>query len=159
MHHNKTDGGDSDGERVNDQESPFNMSTNPVIIGSLGKSCFKSFHAYVRGAIKKLASNQDTNDKYSALIHDKMGDMTDDEIDAYARAYAPRKRELSSIWTLMAFSAGVVESLIVTDRFLFLKEHSDVVQDCWVESVFDYKESPRNLVVVGIKKNVAAAAG
>lgn len=159
MHHNKPEGSDSDGERGDDKESPFNMSTNPVIIGSLGKSCFKSFHAYVRGAIKKLASNQDTDDKYSALIHEKMGDMTDDEIDAYARAYAPRKRELSSIWTLMAFSAGVVESLIVTDRFLFLKEHSDVVQDCWVESVFDYKESPRNLVVVGIKKNVAAAAG
>lgn len=135
--------------------SPFNMSTNPVIIGSLGKSCFKSFHAYVRGAIKKLASNQDSNEKYSRLIHEKMGDMTDDEIEAYAKAYAPRKRELSSIWTMMAFSAAVVESLIVTDRWLFLKEHADVVQDCWVESVFDYKESPRNLVVVGIKKKAA----
>lgn len=159
VYHSETDCGDGVGARRNDKESPFNMSTNPVIIGSLGKSCFKSFHAYVRGAIKKLASNQDTNEKYSAVIHEKMGDMTDDEIDAYAKAYAPRKRELSSIWTLMAFSAGVVESLIVTDRWLFLKEHGDVVQDCWVESVFDYKESPRNLVVVGIKKNKAAAGG
>lgn len=157
VYHGGTDSGDGEGGPGNEKESPFNMSTNPVIIGSLGKSCFKSFHAYVRGAIKKLASNEDTNEKYSAVIYEKMGDMTDDEIDAYARAYAPRKRELSSIWTLMAFSAGVVESLIVTDRWLFLKEHGDVVQDCWVESVFDYKESPRNLVVVGIKKNEAAA--
>ncbi|KAK7724964.1 hypothetical protein SLS63_008366 [Diaporthe eres] len=159
VYHGGTDSGDGEGGPGNEKESPFNMSTNPVIIGSLGKSCFKSFHAYVRGAIKKLASNEDTNEKYSAVIDEKMGDMTDDEIDAYARAYAPRKRELSSIWTLMAFSAGVVESLIVTDRWLFLKEHGDVVQDCWVESVFDYKESPRNLVVVGIKKNEAAAGG
>lgn len=159
VYHSKTDSGGDEGDRENEEESPFNMSTNPVIIGSLGKSCFKSLHAYVRGAIKKLASNEDTSDKYSAVIHEKMGDMTDDEIEAYARAYAPRKRELSSMWTLMAFSAGVVESLIVTDRWLFLKEHGDVVQDCWVESVFDYKESPRNLVVVGIKKNEAASGG
>ncbi|KAG6356593.1 hypothetical protein INS49_014466 [Diaporthe citri] len=159
VYHGGTDSGEGEGGPGNDKESPFNMSTNPVIIGSLGKSCFRSFHAYVRGAIKKLASNEDTNEKYSAVIHEKMGDMTDDEIDAYARAYMPRKRELSSIWTLMAFSAGVVESLIVTDRWLFLKEHRDVVQDCWVESVFDYKESPRNLVVVGIKKNEAVEGG
>lgn len=134
------------------------MSTNPVIIGSLGKSCFRSFHAYVGGAIRKLAADRDS-DKYSSVIDEKMGHMTDEEIEAYARAYAPRKRELSSMWTLMAFSAGVVESLIVTDRWLFLREHEDVVQDCWVESVFDYKESPRNLVVVGIKRNEAATGG
>ena len=89
----------------------------------------------------------------------RLQSMTDEEIEAYARAYAPRKRELSSMWTLMAFSAGVVESLIVTDRWLFLREHDDVVQDCWVESVFDYKESPRNLVVVGIKRSEAATGG
>jgi hypothetical protein len=52
----------------------------------------------------------------------------------------------------MAFSAGVVESLIVVDRWLYLKEHEDLVRDCWVEPVFDYKQSPRNLVVVGIKR-------
>ena len=52
----------------------------------------------------------------------------------------------------MAFSAGVVESLIVVDRWLFLREHQELVKDCWVEAVFDYHQSPRNLVVVGIKR-------
>jgi len=33
-----------------------------------------------------------------------------------------------------------------------LKEHQDVVKDAWVEAVFDYEQSPRNLVVVGIKR-------
>lgn len=133
------------------KESPFNTSTNPVIIGSLAKGCYKSFHTYVRGAIKKLTTNRDFS-QYSKIIGEKLGTISDEEIDEYVQAYAARKRELSAVWTLMAFSAGVVESLIVTDRWLFLKEHTDVVEDCWVESVFDYKESPRNLVVVGIKK-------
>ncbi|PSR90778.1 methyltransferase domain-domain-containing protein [Coniella lustricola] len=144
------------GEGGDDKNSPFNMSTNPVIIGSLGKSCYKSFHAYVRGAINKLTTNREYT-QYSQVIHDKMAGITDEEIDGYVKAYQGRKRELSAVWTLMAFSAGVVESLIVTDRWLFLKEHANIVQDCWVESVFDYKESPRNLVVVGIKRKDAMA--
>lgn len=137
--------------------SPFDMSTNPVIIGSLGKTCYKSLHTYVRGAIKKLTTNKDYS-QYSIVIRDKMGNITDEEIEEYVTAYASRKRELSAVWSLMAFSACVVESLIVTDRWLFLKEHSDIVQDAWVESVFDFKESPRNLVVVGIKKKEAQLA-
>jgi hypothetical protein len=157
VYHNKMDtgeGGEEDGGK--DKDSPFNVSTNPVVMGSLGKSCFKSFHAYVRGAIKKLTTNRDFS-QYSKVIEEKMGGITDEEIEEYARTYGPRKRELSAVWTMMAFSATVVESLIVTDRWLFLKEHEDIVQDCWVESVFDYNQSPRNLVVVGIKKKAAAA--
>lgn len=156
VYHNGTgagEGGQKDGGK--DKESPFNVSTNPVVMGSLGKSCFKSFHAYVRGAIKKLTTNRDFS-QYSKVIEEKMGGITDEEIEEYARTYGPRKRELSAVWTMMAFSATVVESLIVTDRWLFLKEHEDIVQDCWVESVFDYNQSPRNLVVVGIKKKGAA---
>jgi hypothetical protein len=51
----------------------------------------------------------------------------------------------------MAFSAGVVEAVIVVDRWLWLKEQKEV-EHAWVEPVFEYKHSPRNLVVVGIKK-------
>ncbi|KAL2151934.1 hypothetical protein VTH82DRAFT_5118 [Thermothelomyces myriococcoides] len=134
-----------------DKDSPFNSSTNPVIIGSLRKQCYTSFRAYVRGAIAKLTTNPDFT-QYSQTIKEKMGDITDEEIAQYEEAFRDRKRELSAVWSLMAFSACVVESLIVTDRWLFLREHSDIVRDCWVETVFDYRESPRNLVVVGIKK-------
>jgi hypothetical protein len=134
-----------------DKDSPFNSSTNPVIIGSLRKHCYTSFNAYVRGAITKLTTNSDFS-QYSQTIKEKMGDITDEEIAQYEEAFRHRKRELSAVWSLMAFSACVVESLIVVDRWLFLREHSDIIQDCWVETVFDYRESPRNLVVVGIKK-------
>ncbi|KAK4178744.1 methyltransferase domain-containing protein [Triangularia setosa] len=132
-------------------KSPFNTSTNPVVIGSLRKQCYTSFAAYVCGAIAKLTTNSEFS-QYNEVITEKMGNITDEEIARYEDEFRGRKRELSAVWSLMAFSACVVESLIVTDRYLFLREHCDVVQDCWVETVFDYRESPRNLVVVGIKR-------
>ena len=132
-------------------QSPYNSSTNPVVIGSLRKQCYTSFEAYVRGAITKLTTNAEFS-QYNKVIREKLASITDDEIREYEKKYRDRKRELSAVWSLMAFSACLVESLIVTDRWLFLREHSDIVRDCWVESVFDYRESPRNLVVVGIKR-------
>jgi hypothetical protein len=122
-------------------------STEPLIIGSLRKGCYGSFKAYVRGALEKLSLDPERG----AFVHEKMGDITDEEIEDYAQRYEGLKKELSVTWSLMAFSAGVVESLIVVDRWLFLKEHKELVQECWVEPVFDYHQSPRNLVVVGIK--------
>ncbi|OTB05205.1 hypothetical protein M426DRAFT_22070 [Hypoxylon sp. CI-4A] len=145
------------GDHANDDDSPqslFNVSTNPVIIGSLRKSCYKTFGSYVRGAITKLTTNSEYHE-YCDIIKEKMLDVTDEEIAAYEESYGPRKRELSAVWSLMAFSAMVTESLIVTDRWLFLRQHSELVQDCWVETVFDYRESPRNLVVVGVKRPAA----
>jgi hypothetical protein len=121
------------------------ISTEPIIIGSLRKGCYHSFTAYVRGALAKLAAG-------GFGTSEKMGSITDEEIEDYLRRYSARKKELSTIWSLMAFSAGVVESLIVVDRWQYLREHTNVVKECWVEAVFDYQQSPRNLVVVGIKK-------
>jgi hypothetical protein len=123
-------------------------STEPVIIGSLRKGCYGSFKSYVRGALEKLGADPER----SKSVHDKMGHITDEEIEDYAHRYEGMKKELSVTWSLMAFSAGVVESLIVVDRWLFLREHPDLVKECWVEAVFDYQQSPRNLVVVGIKR-------
>ncbi|KAI1178445.1 methyltransferase domain-containing protein [Nemania sp. FL0916] len=148
IHHDGTRAEDS---MSNSTQSPFNVSTNPVVLGSLGKSCYKSLHAYVRGAITKLTTSSDYHEQRD-IIKERMSDITDEEITKYESQYGPRKRELSAIWTLMAFSAIVVESLIVTDRWLFLRQHSDLVQDCWAEPVFDYRQSPRNLVIVGVKK-------
>jgi hypothetical protein len=123
-------------------------STEPVIIGSLRKGCYSSFTTYVRGALEKLGQDPER----SAFVMEKMGNITDEEIEGYWTRYEAVKKELSITWSLMAFSAGVVESLIVVDRWLFLREHEDVVKHAWVEAVFDYGLSPRNLVVVGIKR-------
>ena len=122
--------------------------TEPVIIGSLRKVCYTSFTAYVRGALEKLGADP----QRAAFVEERMDSITDEQINEYACRYDKLKKELSVTWSLMAFSAGVVESLIVVDRWLFLREHSVLVKDAWVEAVFDYQQSPRNLVVVGIKQ-------
>jgi hypothetical protein len=122
--------------------------TDPVIIGSLRKGCYASFKTYVRGALEKLGADSERG----PAVLDRMGNISDEEIETYAERYRGHKKELSITWSLMAFSAGVTESLIVVDRWLFLKEHPDLVGECWVEPVFDYSLSPRNLVVVGIKR-------
>lgn len=134
----------------NEGESPFNISTNPVIIGSLRKGCYGSLKSYIRGAVEKLTTHNDYK-QYAEVMQEKMGTLSDEEIDRYDAMYLPRKPELCAVWSMMAFSAMAIESLIVSDRWTFLKEQAEV-KDAWVETVFDYKLSPRNLVVVGIKK-------
>jgi hypothetical protein len=119
----------------------------PLIVGSLRKQCFTSFRAYVRGAIASLLDNP----SHGAIIREKLSDLSDEEIDRYEEKYREHKKKLSVIWSLMAFAASVVESIVVVDRWLYLREQ-EFVRDCWVEPVFDYAYSPRNLVVVGVKK-------
>lgn len=122
----------------------------PLIIGSLKKSCFKSFPAYVTGAIEKLSQDPIDGDsvrKKTQSLFESDGLLIRD----YETSYAYAKKELSIVWSLMAFSANVVESTILVDRWLWLKEQEEV-EDAWIEAVFDYKQSPRNMVVVGIKK-------
>jgi hypothetical protein len=118
-----------------------------ITIGSLGKAFHASFPAYVRGAVAKL----DDGSEWGSFICRCMAGLTDEEIGRYEERYGAKKHELCAVWSLMAVSAGVVESAIVVDRWLYLKEQKSI-QACWVEAAFSYKQSPRNLVVVGIKK-------
>ena len=119
----------------------------PLIVGSLRKSCFSSFREYVHGAIAKLVEDPANG----TFIREQTQDITNEIIDTYERDWGYAKKNLSVIWSLMAFSAGVVESIIAVDRWLFLREQ-DCVEKCWIEPIFDYAQSPRNLVVVGVKK-------
>ena len=136
-----------DGEESGESLRGWTGAGPALTIGSLRKACYSSFPAYVRGAIAKLADDQ----KRGAEIQRRMECLTDEDILHYEATYKDKKKELSIIWSLMAFSASVVESCIVMDRWLYLREQTEV-SDCWVETVFDYKQSPRNLVVVGIKE-------
>jgi hypothetical protein len=122
-------------------------ASEPVIIGSLSKACYESFPTYARAALEKLVDDPERGHRFRRCADE----ITDEELRAYEHRYRPRKHQLSVVWSLMAFSAAVVESAIVVDRWLYLKEQKQV-KDCWVQTVFDYAKSPRNLVVVGIKK-------
>ncbi|KAM5442266.1 hypothetical protein MferCBS31731_002640 [Microsporum ferrugineum] len=119
----------------------------PLIVGSLRKSAFLSFTAYARAAVAKLVHDP----LYGDVIKERVEGLPDHTLEEYVARYQPAKKNLSVVWSLMAFSASVVESMIVTDRWLYLREQ-EVVKDAWVEPVFEYSQSPRNLVVVGVKK-------
>ncbi|PLB51962.1 hypothetical protein P170DRAFT_433866 [Aspergillus steynii IBT 23096] len=120
---------------------------NPLIVGSLRKAAFTSFSAYARAATAKLGRDPHSGEKVRA----GMADLTDEELARYVEQYWHAKKNLSVVWTLMAYSSALVEAIIVVDRWQFLREY-DCVQDCWVEPVFDYSESPRNLAIIGVKK-------
>jgi hypothetical protein len=128
-----------------------NGTATPLTIGSLRKFAYKDFPSYVRAAIGKLTSPNTFCEVDPEFIAAKMEGLTDDDIRDYEVQYGEKKKELNIMWSLMAFSAGVVEAIIVTDRYLWLKEQAEV-ETAWVEPVFEYGQSPRNLVVVGIKK-------
>lgn len=118
-----------------------------VTIGSLRKACYVSFTAYVSGAIEKMAEDP----QRGSCIVEALRSLSHADIASYEEKYRTKKKELSIIWSMMAFSASVVESAIVVDRWLYLKEQPEV-KTCWVEPIFNYALSPRNLVIVGIKR-------
>ncbi|KAL9103077.1 MAG: hypothetical protein Q9163_001844 [Psora crenata] len=117
-----------------------------ITVGSLRKCCYASFSAYMKGAIVRMAADPE----HGEYIARRMRDLDNEEISAYQEKHGSRKKDLSILWSLMAFSAIVVESIIVVDRWLYLSEQAEV-KDCWAEPIFQYAQSPRNLVVVGIK--------
>lgn len=147
-----------------------NFATEPIIIGTLRKSCFRNgFKGYVDGALDRLLSRCDEaalstngktheahdNEELRARILAMRSQVTDEVIAQYETVYAAKRKELSAVWSLMAFSAQLVESMIVVDRWSFLQEEIETgsagVRDAWVEAVWEYDQSPRNLVVVGVK--------
>ncbi|KAJ5794738.1 hypothetical protein N7457_001337 [Penicillium paradoxum] len=122
-------------------------NANSVILGALPKAAFKSFTAYVRAATIKMTRDP----THGSQVQKHIATLTDEEIQGYETQYLPARKHMSVVWSLMAFSAQLVESIIVVDRWQFLREQ-DTVKECWVEPVFEYSESPRNLVVIGLKK-------
>ncbi|KGO71468.1 hypothetical protein PEX1_081190 [Penicillium expansum] len=121
--------------------------TNSIIIGALPKAAFKSFTAYIRAATIKMSRDP----IYGSQVQEHIATLTDEEIHCYETQYLHARKHMSVVWSLMAFSAQLVEAIIVVDRWQFLREQ-DSVKDCWVQPVFDYSESPRNLAVIGLKQ-------
>ncbi|GAM83947.1 hypothetical protein ANO11243_019370 [Dothideomycetidae sp. 11243] len=129
-------------------------NSSPVILGSLPARAYTSFTTYVRAAASKLARHTlhpSMPSSRGAAFAAALDALSDDDIAAYDARFGAQKKHLATVWSLMAFSAGAIEALIVTDRWLWLTEQPQVSR-AWVQSVFDYAVSPRNMVVVGIKR-------
>ncbi|KAF3406604.1 hypothetical protein DPV78_001418 [Talaromyces pinophilus] len=133
-------------------EKDNSWETNPpLIIGTLRKTAYKTFITYAQTAMSKLAKEPAHRAKLASLLDNE--EATVAELESYVAEYEHAQKNLSIVWILMSFSASLVEAMIVIDRWQYLREHmaSGVVKECWVEPVFDYAESPRNLAVIGVK--------
>lgn len=137
----------SDSEEPSSDGSHKESKAEALIIGSVPKSAYKSFIAYVHAATIKMSQDP----VYGSKVQDNVAILTDKEIDNYETQYGQAKKHIGIMWSLMAFSAQIVESIIVVDRWQYLREQ-DSVKECWVEPVFEYGQSPRNLAVIGLKK-------
>ncbi|KAF3171504.1 hypothetical protein TWF788_009723 [Orbilia oligospora] len=132
-------------------------ATEPLIVGSLRKAAYMGFYEYVTSAVRKIlnAASGDVGSSVGEGVKAKIKEVGLDnigreEVESYERRYGKGLKELSIMWTLMAFCAGCVESLVVVDRWSYLKE-SGKCRIVKVEAAFEYGISPRNLVIVGVK--------
>ena len=98
----------------------------------------QSFRAYVARALQSLKL--------------EIGkDVTEEEIAEYEERYQSRTAETAILWTLSVLLCRVVESAITLDRAFFLQEAG--LQDVDILPIFDYKESPRNLMITASKES------
>lgn len=130
-------------------EDEDDLATHTVTIGSLRPSAYASFAAYVRAATTKVRSDAHFGRAMAAVEHQ----ITDAVIAEYEERYAGARKELSMLWVLMAVSAAVVESVVLVDRWQWVREELErggEKGEAWVVALFDYAISPRNMVVVGV---------
>lgn len=77
--------------------------------------------------------------------------ITDDELMAYEQRYKEYNGRIAILWTLSVMCCKIVESVIALDRYLFLIENGG--NEVEVLPLFDYKVSPRNLMLVASKSS------
>jgi hypothetical protein len=59
--------------------------------------------------------------------------------------------EIACFWSIRALLGPLIESLILFDKVLFLKE-DEKIENVDLFRIFDEKLSPRNFVLVAVKK-------
>ena len=90
--------------------------------------------------------------KYATQVMRNLGiidTISADDLRDYEHRYKGHERRIAILWTLSVLCCKVVESVIALDRYWFLAERGIPSVD--ILPMFDYKVSPRNLVVVAAK--------
>ncbi|KAG8164041.1 hypothetical protein KVR01_005959 [Diaporthe batatas] len=71
------------------------------------------------------------------------------DITKYENQYASQEGRISILWTLSVLCCKAIESIIALDRYWFLVENGG--HNVEIVPIFDYKISPRNLMIVAEK--------
>ncbi|KAK2616389.1 hypothetical protein QQS21_000630 [Conoideocrella luteorostrata] len=83
------------------------------------------------------------------LLKIDYGKISDAELTAYEQRYRDCESQIAILWTLSVLCGKVVESVVAMDRYWFLKEQDAKGID--IVPIFDFKVSPRNMMVVAEK--------
>ncbi|TPX36622.1 hypothetical protein SmJEL517_g01287 [Synchytrium microbalum] len=117
-----------------------------VVIGRFRKKVTsQGFVVYARAALNRLK------------IDDSR--VSDAVLEEYVERYKRDAKQFAIVWTLRAMMAGVLESLILMDRFMFVSEEARRVctglEEIHVEMypIFDVVDSPRNMIITACKGN------
>ncbi|KAH8660074.1 methyltransferase domain-containing protein [Xylariales sp. PMI_506] len=78
--------------------------------------------------------------------------VSGEEIDTYKYRYRGYEGRIAILWTLSVLCCKVVESVIAMDRYWFLTEQG--AEDVDILTIFDYRVSPRNLMMTATKLNI-----
>lgn len=99
------------------------------------KSDLANFESFTRRAMESLGVQQN--------------DISNMDIAEYENRYASHEGRISILWTLSVLCCKAIESIIALDRYWFLAEHG--AQNVDIIPIFEYKISPRNLMMVAEK--------
>lgn len=99
------------------------------------KGDLANFESFTRRAMECLGVEQET--------------ISEMDIADYQTRYASHEGRISILWTLSVLCCKAIESVIALDRYWFLVEHGACNVD--IVPIFEYKISPRNLMMVAKK--------
>lgn len=108
--------------------------TNSVQVGKLKKT--ENFVEYVRAVCKKTELNFDS--------------MSDDELLQLEQSLAIHRHRINLFYLLRMTFAPVIETLILLDRLLFLRERE--IPNSFLVKLFDPIVSPRCFAIVSLKR-------
>ncbi|KAI9496441.1 methyltransferase domain-containing protein [Zychaea mexicana] len=133
-------------------------SKAPALAHRINKK--NGFAGYVQAALKKFGKPVDA--------------ITPEEAERYHQEYKYAEKQITILWTLRSLLAPVLESIVLLDRWLYLKQTVQQQRDdgdqadsnnvtvvdpsnrerskgVWMWPLFDPMESPRNMVFVASK--------
>lgn len=76
--------------------------------------------------------------------------ISTEDLSAYEERYRNYEGKVAILWTLSVLCCKIVESVIAMDRYWYLVEQG--AEDVEVVPIFDYRISPRNLMLVATKR-------
>ncbi|KAL0090714.1 methyltransferase domain-containing protein [Phycomyces blakesleeanus] len=107
-----------------------------LVLGKLNKQ--KKFDGFVKKALERLEISADAISSEEAILYEQQ--CRNNRVD----------KKLIVLWTLRALMGPILESLVLTDRYLYLCQSVPSSQ-VWMWPLFSPAQSPRNMVFVALK--------